>query len=51
MTSTRIVRLLKNELYPTYQLYAQMASRRTSPAAGMEIAVRCVLEWLLERLG
>ena len=48
---TRVVRLLKNELYPTYQLYAQMASRRTSPADGMEIAVRCVLEWLLERLG
>ena len=47
----RVVKLLKNELYPTYQLYAQMASRKTTPAEGMKLAVSCVLEWLTQRLG
>lgn len=47
---TRIVRLLKNEIYPTYQLYAQMAKK--APAQdGLRIGVRTVLDWLLMRLG
>ena len=46
----RIVRLLKNEIYPTYQLYAQMAKK--APAQdGLRIGVRTVLDWLLMRLG
>ena len=47
---TRIVKLLKNEIYPTYQLYAQMA-RKSSAKNGLRIGVRTVLDWLLLRLG
>ncbi len=46
----RIVRLLKNEIYPTYQLYALMA-KNTSPEKGLKKGVRTVLDWLLLRLG
>lgn len=46
----RIVRLLKNETYPTFQLYAQM-TKKAPPAEGLGVAVRTVLDWLLERLG
>ncbi len=46
----RIVKLLKNGIYPTYQLSAQMA-RKASPQEGLRIAVRTVLDWLLLRLG
>ena len=46
----RIVKLLKNEIYPTYQLYAQMA-KKTTPQNGLRIGVRTVLDWLLSRLG
>ncbi len=46
----RIVRLLKNELYPTYQLYALMA-KNAPPEQGLLRGVRTVLDWLLLRLG
>ncbi len=46
----RIVKLLKNEIYPTYQLYAQMA-KKTPAQEGLRIGVRTVLDWLLLRLG
>ena len=45
----RIVKLLKNEIYPTYQLYAQMA-KKTPAQEGLRIGVRTVLDWLLLRL-
>ena len=30
-TQTRVVRLLQNTLYPTYQLHATMSSKQTAP--------------------
>lgn len=51
MAAYRVVKLLKNEQYPTYQLYAQMAEEKLSPADGLLKAVRCILDWLLQRLG
>ncbi len=47
---TRVVRLLKNESYPTYQLFAVMA-KKTPVQKGLRIGVRTVLDWLLSRLG
>ena len=47
---TRIVRLSKNESYPTYQLFAVMA-KKTPVQKGLRIGVRTVLDWLLSRLG
>ena len=47
----KAVRLLKNTIYPTYQLYATMASKSTSPKDGLKIAALTVLEWVKERLG
>lgn len=50
--STRTaLRLLKNTIYPTYQLYATMANKSTSPEDGLKIAALTVIEWLKERLG
>ena len=46
----RIVKLLKNEIYPTYQLYAQMA-KKTSVQDGLRLGVCTILDWLLLRLG
>ena len=35
----RTVRLMKNRLYPTYQLHAVMAARKTTPEDGLKIGV------------
>lgn len=51
MSDYRYVRLLKNRLYPTYQLYAQMASKKTAPEDGLRLAALTCLEWLCRRLG
>lgn len=45
-----VMRLLKNQLYPTYQLYALMASKKTSPQDGLRYAALTVIQWLRERL-
>ena len=46
----RIVRLLRNEIYPTYQLFALMA-KKNPPQDGLRIGVRTILDCLLLRLG
>ena len=33
-TQTRVVRLLQNTLYPTYQLHATMSNKQTTPCRG-----------------
>ena len=45
------VRLLRNHIYPTYQLYACMGNGGTAPEDGLHLAVLTVLQWLRERLG
>ena len=37
-TQTRVVRLLQNHIYPTYQLYAAMSNKQTIPADGLRLA-------------
>ena len=46
-----VVRLLKNHLYSTYQLHAQMANSKTSPEHGLRIGALTVMHWLCSRLG
>ena len=46
-----VVKLLKNHLYPTYQLYAEMNSRKLSLQDGLKYGVLTVLSWLRSRLG
>lgn len=45
-----VIRLLQNRQYPTYQLYAEMASKKTVPRDGLRLAVLTTLEWLRQRL-
>ena len=47
----RVVRLLRNRLYPTYQLYAQMASKKTAPQDGLRLAALITMHWLQRRVG
>ncbi|HJB05043.1 MAG TPA: hypothetical protein H9715_04735 [Candidatus Merdibacter merdigallinarum] len=47
----RVVKLLRTHLYPTYQLFAYMANKKTDPHTGLRIAALTVLEWLRSRLG
>ena len=47
----RVVRLMKNHLYPTYQLHAYMANRKTAPHDGLRLAGLITMEWLRQRLG
>ena len=44
------IKLLRNRLYPTYQLHAYMANKKTSPEDGLKIAILTVLEWIRARL-
>lgn len=50
-TQTRVVRLLENHIYPTYQLYATMANKQTIPADGLRLAALTTMEWLRQRMG
>ena len=50
-TQTRVVRLLQNTLYPTYQLHAAMSNKQTAPADGLRFAALTVMEWLRQRMG
>lgn len=43
-TQTRVVRLLQNTLYPTYQLHAAMSNKQTAPADGLRFAALTVME-------
>ena len=47
----RVVRLMKNHLYPTYQLHAYMANKKTAPRDGLRLAGLITMEWLRQRLG
>lgn len=47
----RVVRLMKNHLYPTYQLHAFMANKKTAPRDGLRLAGLITMEWLRQRLG
>ena len=51
MDAYRVVHLTKNRIYPTYQLYARMNSRKTAPQDGLRLAALITLEWLCKRLG
>ena len=51
MAQQRVVRLLKNQIYPTYQLYAVMDSKKTKPMDGLRLAALITMEWLGQRLG
>lgn len=47
----RVIRLMKNRIYPTYQLHAYMANRKTDPHDGLRLAGLITMEWLRHRLG
>lgn len=47
----RVVRLLKNQLYPTYQLHGYMTNKKTAPQDGLRLAGLLTMEWLRQRLG
>lgn len=49
--SYRFVKLLKNHLYPTYQLHAWMANEKTPVQAGLRLAALTTMHWLKSRLG
>ena len=46
-----VVRLLRNHLYPTYQLYAVMDNSKLTPIEGLKLGALTVLSWLRLRLG
>ncbi len=47
----RVVKLLKNHLYPTYQLHAFMANDKTTPQDGLRLAALTTMHWPKTRLG
>jgi len=47
----KVVRLLKNRIYPTFQLFAEMANEKTKPSDGLLIAASTTVEWIKNRLG
>jgi len=47
----RVVKLLRNQLYPTYQLHALMASKKPAPQDGLRLAGLVTMDWLRRRLG
>lgn len=51
MSTYRVVRLLTNRLYPTYQLYALMDYSKTAPRDGLRLGALIVMDWLRQRLG
>ena len=46
----KVVKLQKNEIYPTFQLFAR-AANKGDPLVIMKKAAKTVLEWLMQRLG
>lgn len=49
--SAQVVPLRQNTIYPTYQLYAQMGSGKTTTSNGLRLAALITLHWVKERLG
>ena len=50
-SSYRYVKLLRNHIYPTYQLHAYMANDKTDPSDGLRLAALTTIHWLKSRLG
>ena len=46
----RVIKLLKNRIYPTYQLFATMANGKTAPEDGLRLAALTTMHWLKARL-
>lgn len=46
-----VVRLLKNHLYPTYQLYAVMGNKKITSEQGLVLGALTVIDWVRQRLG
>ena len=44
-------KLTRNQRYPTYQLHAAMANKKTPPEEGLKLAALATLHWLKGRLG
>ena len=51
MSMDPVMKLVKHHIYPTYQLHAVMANKKTAPRDGLRLAALITLEWLRERLG
>ena len=51
MQPYRVVRLLRNHIYPTFQLSAELSNKKTPPEDGLKIAALTCLQWLRYRLG
>lgn len=51
MDTNQTVRLLRNRLYPTFQLYAVMGNKKTAPQEGLKLGALTVMHWLAQRLG
>lgn len=51
MDGHRSIRLLKNHIYPTYQLHAFMGNKKTDPKDGLRLGALIAIEWLSRRLG
>ncbi|MBQ3072361.1 MAG: hypothetical protein IJD20_03600 [Oscillospiraceae bacterium] len=47
----RVVNLLRNRIYPTYQFFGKMASSKTSPQDGLRLGALITMHWLACRLG
>lgn len=47
----KFVKLLKNHIYPTYQLHAVMKNNKLDPCEGLVLGALTVCEWLRNRLG
>ena len=47
----RVVHLMKNRLYPTYQLHAYMANKKTAAQDGLRLAALVTMNWLARRIG
>ena len=50
-SSYRYVKLLRNHIYPTYQLHAYMANDKTDPKDALRLAALTTMHWLKTRLG
>lgn len=42
----RVVNLIKNQLYPTYQLHAYLSNKKTIPQDGLRLGALLTLDWL-----
>lgn len=47
----KVIRLLSNRIYPTYQLHAVMANSKTDLREGLRLAALQTMDWVRRRLG